>query len=141
MIYMRGQARDYDHWRQLGNAGWGWDDVLPYFRQHEDFVHGADDLHGAGGEWRVEEQRLHWPILDAVPRRRREQSAFPRVDDFNRGDNRGHRLFRGQSAARRALVSAAKAFLRPARKRPEPAVVTARAGQARCCSRAAAPSA
>ena len=65
MIYMRGQARDYDHWRQLGNSGWGWDDVLPYFMRSEDHAGGADDLHGEGGEWRVEDQRLSWEILDA----------------------------------------------------------------------------
>ncbi|MEM7021323.1 MAG: GMC family oxidoreductase N-terminal domain-containing protein, partial [Pseudomonadota bacterium] len=65
MIYMRGQARDYDHWRQLGNRGWGWDDVLPYFKQSENFVPGSDDLHGSDGEWRVEDQRLSWEILDA----------------------------------------------------------------------------
>src|SRR4030095_4052808 len=53
MIYMRGQAGDYDHWRQLGNQGWAWDDVLPYFKQHEDFAHRADALHRSGGEWRI----------------------------------------------------------------------------------------
>ncbi|HZF34195.1 MAG TPA: GMC family oxidoreductase, partial [Candidatus Angelobacter sp.] len=112
MIYMRGQARDYDHWRQLGNAGWGWDDVLPYFRQHEDFVHGADDRHGSGGEWRIEEQRLHWPILDAV-RDAAVAVGIPRVSDFNRGDNLGIGYF--QVNQRRGVrVNAAKAFLRPA---------------------------
>jgi len=59
MIYMRGQARDYDLWRQMGCAGWGWDDVLPLFRKSQDFYKGGDDLHGEGGEWRVEKQRLH----------------------------------------------------------------------------------
>jgi len=58
MIYMRGQARDYDLWRQLGNAGWGWEEVLPYSTRAEDFYRGADAMHGAGGEWRVEGQRL-----------------------------------------------------------------------------------
>ena len=121
MIYMRGQARDYDHWRQLGNAGWGWDDVLPYFRQHEDFAHGADDLHGADGEWRVEEQRLHWPILDAV-RDAAVAVGIPGVTDFNRGDNLGIGYF--QVNQRRGVrVNAAKAFLRPARKRPNLRVV------------------
>ena len=61
MIYMRGQARDYDHWRQLGNLGWSWDDVLPYFLKSEDQAAvPIDDLHGEGGEWRVENQRLSW---------------------------------------------------------------------------------
>ncbi len=68
MIYMRGQAADYDHWRQLGNPGWGWDDVLPYFRRSEDHCDGESPLHGAGGEWRVERQRLSWEILRAVQR-------------------------------------------------------------------------
>jgi choline dehydrogenase len=65
MIYMRGQARDYDGWRQQGNRGWGWDDVLPYFKKSEDHALGADEMHGAGGEWRIEQQRLSWEILDA----------------------------------------------------------------------------
>jgi len=121
MIYMRGQARDYDQWRQLGNAGWGWDDVLPYFKRHEDFVHGADDLHGAGGEWRIEEQRLHWPILDAV-RDAAVAVGIPAVRDFNRGDNLGIGYF--QVNQRRGVrVSAAKAFLRPVRGRPNLRVV------------------
>jgi choline dehydrogenase len=121
MIYMRGQARDYDHWRQLGNAGWGWEDVLPYFRQHEDFVHGADELHGAGGEWRIEEQRLHWPILDAV-RDAAVAVGIPAVRDFNRGDNLGIGYF--QVNQRRGVrVNAARAFLRPARRRPNLRVV------------------
>ena len=69
MIYMRGQKADYDHWAALGNAGWSWDEVLPYFLRHEDY-HGLDrgghdPLHGHGGEWRVERQRLSWSILDA----------------------------------------------------------------------------
>src|SRR3546814_916867 len=65
MIYMRGQARDYDQWRQLGNVGWSWEDVLPYFMRSEDQARGADDVHGVGGEWRVEEMRLRWEILEA----------------------------------------------------------------------------
>ncbi len=121
MLYMRGQARDYDRWRQLGNAGWGWDDVLPYFKRHEDFAHGGDDLHGAGGEWRVEEQRVHWPILDAV-RDAAVAVGIPRVTDFNRGDNLGIGYF--QVNQRRGVrVNAAKAFLQPARKRPNLRVV------------------
>ena len=65
MIYMRGHASDYDHWAQLGNRGWSWDDVLPVFKRSEDYQHGADDFHGVGGELRVEERRVNWEILDA----------------------------------------------------------------------------
>ncbi|HVJ42303.1 MAG TPA: GMC family oxidoreductase N-terminal domain-containing protein [Dongiaceae bacterium] len=127
MIYMRGQARDYDHWRQLGNAGWAWDDVLPFFKQHEDFVaddNNADDpLHGRGGELRVEKQRLHWPILDSF-RDAAVEAGIPRVRDFNRGDNTGIAYF--QVTQRGGIrVNAAKAFLKPARRRANLRIVTA----------------
>jgi choline dehydrogenase len=116
MIYMRGQARDYDHWRQLGNRGWGWDDVLPFFRQHEDYVHGAEEAHGAGGEWRIDRQRLHWPILDTI-RDAAVEAGLPRVTDFNRGDNHGVAYF--DVTQRGGIrVNTAKAFLKPARRRP-----------------------
>src|SRR4030088_1220892 len=65
MIYMRGQAADYDHWRQLGLSRWGWNDVLPFFRKHEDHFLGASDAHAVGGEWRIEAPRVRWDILDA----------------------------------------------------------------------------
>ena len=121
MIYMRGQARDYDHWRQLGNVGWSWDDVLPHFKRSEDYVHGADEFHGAGGEWRVEEARVSWQILDAF----RESAAadgIPKTTDFNRGNNEGCGYFQvNQKAGIR--WSTAKAFLRPVRRRPNLRVV------------------
>jgi choline dehydrogenase len=122
MIYMRGQARDYDQWRQLGNAGWSWSDVLPYFKRHEDFVHGADEFHAAGGEWRVEEQRLHWPILD-VFRAACVEVGIPRITDFNRGDNRGVAYF--QVNQRRGVrVNGSRAFLRPVAARANLRVIT-----------------
>ena len=65
MIYMRGQAADYDGWRQLGLTGWGWDDVLPYFMRHEDHASPPNAFHRSGGEWRVEYPRVRWDILDA----------------------------------------------------------------------------
>jgi choline dehydrogenase len=122
MIYMRGQAADYDHWRQLGNRGWGWDDVLPYFKKSEDYVHGADELHGAGGEWRVEEMRLTWEILDAF-RAAAAEVGIPGTDDFNRGDNEGCGYFQ-VNQKRGVRWSTAKAFLRPARARPNLEVLT-----------------
>ncbi|MGD9535657.1 MAG: GMC family oxidoreductase [Alphaproteobacteria bacterium] len=123
MIYMRGQARDYDHWRQLGNVGWSWDDVLPYFKKSEDQAAvPADELHGTGGEWRVEHQRLSWEILDAF-REAAAQAGIPKSDDFNRGDNEGCGRFHvNQRRGRR--VSAATAFLKPVLKRPNLRLVT-----------------
>ena len=116
MIYMRGQAADYDGWRQLGLAGWGWEDVLPYFIRQEDHHGGEGALHGAGGEWRVERPRVSWPILDAV-REAGVEIGIPKIDDFNQGDNEGSAYFEvNQRRGRR--WSAATAFLKPILKRP-----------------------
>ncbi|MCP8883202.1 GMC family oxidoreductase [Devosia sp. XJ19-1] len=122
MIYMRGQAADYDGWRQQGNAGWGWEDVLPWFLKSEDHHAGASQGHGAGGEWRVEKQRLSWPILDAF-QSAAEELGIPRVADFNGGDNLGSGYF---EVNQRGGVrwNTAKAFLRPAMGRPNLRVVT-----------------
>jgi choline dehydrogenase len=124
MIYMRGQARDYDQWRQLGNPGWGWDDVLPYFMKSEDqaAVIADEELHHAGGEWRVEKQRLSWEVLDAF-REAAAEAGIPKTDDFNRGNNEGCGYFHvNQRTGWR--VSTNKAFLKPARKRPNLTVLT-----------------
>jgi choline dehydrogenase-like flavoprotein len=116
MIYMRGQAADYDGWRQLGLPGWGWDDVLPWFLRHEDHVDGTAEHHRAGGEWRVEHPRIRWAILDAIRAAAAEIGIAP-IPDFNRGDNEGSSYFQvNQRAGRR--VSAARAFLKPALTRP-----------------------
>ena len=88
MIYMRGQQRDFEHWQALGNPGWGWDDVLPYYKRSEDYARGADEMHNTGGEWRVEKQRLSWEILDAF-RDAAAEVGIPKVIDFNRGNNEG----------------------------------------------------
>ena len=112
MIYMRGQAADYDHWRQLGLAGWGWDDVLPYFKRHEDHFLGESIAHGVGGELRVEAPRVQWDLLDAF-RRAAEQANIKSVVDFNTGDNEGCCAFHvNQKCGRR--WSASHAFLKPA---------------------------
>lgn len=116
MIYMRGQAADYDHWRQLGLAGWGWDDVLPFFKQHEDNFLGASDHHAVGGEWRVEPPRVRWDLLDAF-RRAAEQAGIKPIADFNTGDNEGSCAYHvTQKRGRR--WSAARGFLKPALGRP-----------------------
>ena len=122
MIYMRGQAADYDHWRQLGNVGWSWDDVLPLFKRSEDHWLGADAFHGAGGEWRIEPPRVSWEILDAF-RAAAAERGIPGTEDFNRGDNEGCGYF--QVTQRRGVRwTTAKAFLRPARGRPNLTVLT-----------------
>src|SRR5690349_10665103 len=119
---MRGQARDYDGWRSLGNAGWGWDDVLPVFKRSEDYHLGAGALHGAGGEWRVEQQHLSWEILDAF-RDAMGEAGIPKIGDFNRGDNEGSGLFE-VNQKRGVRWNASKAFLRPAMRRPNLTVLT-----------------
>jgi len=112
MIYMRGQSRDYDQWATLtGDDEWRWEHVLPAFRKHEDYHRGADELHGAGGEWRVEKQRLRWDILDAFAQAA-VQAGVPHTSDFNRGSNEGVGYFEvNQKSGWR--WNTAKAFLRP----------------------------
>ena len=115
MIYMRGQSKDYDLWRQLGNTGWGWDDVLPYFKKTEDNHTGKNDFHGSGGEWRVDKQRLSWKVLDdfedaAV------QAGIPKLADFNNGNNFGVSYFKVNQ--RNGLrLNSVKAFLHPIKHR------------------------
>jgi len=116
MIYMRGQAADYDGWRQLGLTGWGWDDVLPYFLKHEDHAAPPNALHRSGGEWRVEYPRVRWDILDAI-RDAAEAAGIAKIDDFNTGDNEGSSYFQvNQKRGRR--WSAARGFLKPVLGRP-----------------------
>ena len=110
MIYMLGQATDYDQWRQLGLPGWSWSDVRPFFRKHVDHFLKSEH-HAAGGEWRVEYPRLSWEILDAF-RDSAIQYGIPAIDDFNTGDNEGICYFHvNQKRGRR--WSAARGFLKP----------------------------
>jgi len=122
MVYMRGQKSDYDHWAALGNRGWSWDEVLPYFKRSEDYAHGADELHGAGGELRVEERRVNWEILDAW-REAAQECGIPKIAEFNRGDNFGNAYFQ-MNQRRGVRWSATKAFLRPVMHRPNLRVMT-----------------
>ena len=129
MIYMRGQARDYDQWADLvGDARWRWDFCVPYFKRHEDHWRGPDHMHGApgfdgsgdrpGGEWRVERQRLSWQILDAFSAAAQE-AGIPATADFNTGNNEGVGYFE-VNQRRGVRWNAAKAFIRPVRQRPQP---------------------
>jgi choline dehydrogenase len=112
MIYMRGQARDYDGWAQAtGDDAWRWDNALPDFKRHEDYYKGADDMHGAGGEWRIEKQRLQWDVLDAFSQAA-VQAGIPASTDFNRGNNEGVGYFEvNQKSGWR--WNTVKAFLNP----------------------------
>jgi choline dehydrogenase len=123
MLYLRGQARDYDEWAQLtGDDDWAWQNVLPVFMKSEDHWRGADEKHGQGGELRVERPKITWEILQAFADAAVE-SGIPRTEDFNRGDNEGVGRF---DVTQRSGVrwSAAKAFLRPALSRPNLTVIT-----------------
>ena len=126
MIYMRGQARDYDLWRQMGNPGWAWDDVLPHFLRHEDQLAMEpgtfDGLHERGGEWRIENARVRWDILEAWAQAA-EQAGIPRIDDFNRGDNEGSSYFQ-VNQKRGVRWNTARAFLKPALGRKNLSIVT-----------------
>ncbi len=128
MIYMRGQAQDYDAWEALGNTGWSWANVLPYFLKHEDHQLAQDgvgaaflEMHGRGGEWRVEKQRVSWKILDAW-RAAASQVGIPSVDDFNTGNNFGCGYFDvNQKAGVR--WNAARAFIEPVKSRPNLTII------------------
>jgi choline dehydrogenase len=121
LIYIRGQAEDFDHWRQLGNAGWSFDDVLPYFRKAEDNERGADPFHGVGGPLGVSDARDAHPLAAAYIEAA-QQCGYPRNDDFNGRVQEGAGYY--QTTMRNGLrSSAATAYLKPARRRANLMVV------------------
>ena len=123
MIYMRGQSGDYERWADAtDDSSWRWDQVLPLFKQSEDYYGGASASHGAGGEWRVEKQRLSWEILDAF-RAAAAQAGIPNTSDFNGGDNSGCGYF-DVNQKRGIRWNTSKAFLRPAANRPNLTIMT-----------------
>ncbi len=122
MIYMRGQSIDYDHWRQLGNNGWGWNDVLPYFIKSEDHYLGKNKFHGSDGEVRVESMRLHWEILEAF-REASLQAGISKIPDFNKGDNEGSSYFE-VNQKKGVRWNAVSAYLKPIKKRSNLTILT-----------------
>jgi len=123
MIYMRGQARDYDSWADLtGDDSWRWENVLPIFRKTEDHHQGANQFHGAGGEWRVEKQRLSWRILDAF-RAAAAECGIPMTEDFNRGDNEGCGYFE-VNQKNGIRLNTARAFLKTAARQGKLDIMT-----------------
>lgn len=122
LLYVRGQQEDYDRWQQMGNPGWGWEDVLPYFRRAEDQERGADSFHGAGGPLSVSDARLSRPICDAWVEAA-QNAGYPFNPDINGATQEGVGYF--QLTARNGRrCSAAVAYVKPARKRPNLRIVT-----------------
>ena len=115
MVYMRGNAADYDHWRQRGCTGWDWDSVLPYFRKAEDQERGADAAHGSGGPLRVSDQAVHWELGDRFIEAAIE-AGLPRKTDFNDGEQEGAGPFQN-TTNKRQRWSTATAYLKPAERR------------------------
>jgi choline dehydrogenase len=122
LLYIRGQAEDFNHWRQLGNAGWSFEDVLPYFRRSEDQQRGADELHGAGGPLSVSDVSEGHPLCEAFIEAC-EQAGLPRTDDFNGASQEGAGYFQLTTRNGRRW-STARGYLKPARKRHNLAVIS-----------------
>jgi choline dehydrogenase len=120
LIYIRGQAEDFNHWRQLGNAGWSFDDVLPYFRKAEDNERGADEFHGAGGPLAVSDLRDRHPLVEAYVEAAR-QCGYPRNDDFNGAVQEGAGYY--QTTMRRGVRASTAGYLKDARRRENLKVV------------------
>ena len=115
LLYIRGQSKDYDLWRQQGNKGWGWDDVLPYFKKSEDQERGSNEFHGVGGPLSVSNIRIKLDILDEF-RNAAAEIGIPKINDFNKGDNFGCDYF--QVTEKNGLrCSTAVGYLNPIKKR------------------------
>jgi choline dehydrogenase len=122
MLYIRGHPRDYDQWRQMGNEGWSWADVLPYFKKAEDQQRGPDDFHGVGGPLTVSDQEGRFELADAIVAAGVE-AGLPRNPDFNGATQEGVGYFQTTTRKRRRW-NTSQAYLAPARRRPNLAIVT-----------------
>ena len=119
---MRGQALDYDTWRQMGNKGWGWEEVLPLFKKFENYWDKNDEMHGNKGELRVEKQRLTWDILESF-QESCKQYGIQKIDDFNKGDNEGSSYFE-VNQKKGVRWNAVKGFLNPIKDRKNLTVIS-----------------
>ena len=122
LCYIRGHAKDYDTWRDLGNPGWSWDEVMPYFRSLETYPRGANAAHGGDGELAVQDNKLRWEIVEAWKKAAIE-FGIPETEDQNAGENNGLAYFQGTIRDGKRS-SASEAFLHPVRKRPNLQVMT-----------------
>jgi len=122
LLYIRGQSKDYDVWRQMGNSGWGWDDVLPYFIKAENQERGKDNYHGVGGPLSVSDQRIQLPLLNEF-QNAAEEFGIPKIKDFNTGDNHGCGYF--QVTEKDGFrCSTAVGYLNPIKKRQNLKIIT-----------------
>jgi choline dehydrogenase len=122
MLYIRGQSNDYNYWRQLGNVGWSWEDVLPYFKKSEDNQQGEDNFHGTGGPIKVEKMRASFKVLDLFMEAA-EEFGYPRTSDFNTGNNEGMGYF-PLNVKNGYRCSAAVGYLNPIKKRKNLKILT-----------------
>jgi len=122
LLYIRGQHKDYDVWRQLGNKGWSWDDVLPYFIKAENQEDGKNEFHGIDGPLSISNQRMHLPLLDEFQNAAQE-FGIPKTKDFNKGDNHGSGYYQ-VSVKNGFRCSTAVGYLNPAKKRPNLKIIT-----------------
>ena len=122
MLYIRGQSNDYDYWRQLGNVGWSWEDVLPYFKKSEDNQQGEDKFHGVGGPLAVEKMRASFKVLDLFMKAA-EEFGYPKTSDFNTGNNEGMGYF-PLNVKNGYRCSTAVGYLNPIKKRKNLKILT-----------------
>ncbi|WP_299970473.1 choline dehydrogenase [uncultured Roseobacter sp.] len=122
LLYVRGQPQDYDRWRQMGNTGWGWDDVLPLFKRAENNERGADEFHGDQGPLSVSNMRIQRPITDAWVAAA-QAAGYKFNPDYNGADQEGVGFFQLTSRNGRRCSSAV-AYLKPARSRPNLQIIT-----------------
>ncbi|MDC0056852.1 GMC family oxidoreductase N-terminal domain-containing protein [Alphaproteobacteria bacterium] len=122
LLYIRGQSQDYDHWRQLGNAGWSWEDVLPYFKKSENNQRGGNEYHGVDGPLSIEDMRVKMKVLDVFIEAANE-FGYKNQSDFNTGNNEGIGYF--QVTEKNGLrCSAAVSFLNPIKHRKNLKIIT-----------------
>jgi choline dehydrogenase len=122
LLYIRGQHKDYDIWRQLGNKGWSWDEVLPYFIKAENQEDGKNEFHGVGGPLSISNQRMHLQLLDEFQNAAQE-FGIPKTKDFNKGDNHGSGYYQ-VSVKDGFRCSTAVGYLNPVKKRPNLKIIT-----------------
>ena len=122
MLYIRGQSNDYNYWRQLGNVGWSWEDVLPYFKKSEDFQFGENEFHGSGGPIKVEKIRATFKVLDLFLEAA-EEFGYKKTEDFNSGNNEGMGYF-PLTVKNGFRCSAAVGYLNPIKKRKNLKIIT-----------------